>query len=158
MEVKTNKEYQAMQKEIAAAEREVRSYEDRILERMEEGEALGREVKAAEAALAEERRRIEAEGRALDDEGAALEAELTRLAAEREALRGAVAAEALRLFDRLLQAGRGVAVVEARDGHCGACHVRLRPQVFNDVRRNDALIQCDHCKRLLYFQPGASPA
>ena len=34
MEVKTNKEYQAMQKEIATAEEGVRSHEDRILERM----------------------------------------------------------------------------------------------------------------------------
>jgi predicted nucleic acid-binding Zn-ribbon protein len=33
------------------------------------------------------------------------------------------------------------------------CHVRLRPQVFNEVRRNEALIQCDSCLRILYFAP-----
>jgi len=33
------------------------------------------------------------------------------------------------------------------------CHVRLRPQVFNTVRRNDAILQCDHCNRILYFVP-----
>jgi predicted nucleic acid-binding Zn-ribbon protein len=42
-EVKTNKEYQAMQKEITTAEEAVRSHEDRILERMEEAENLSRE-------------------------------------------------------------------------------------------------------------------
>src|SRR5580765_1162275 len=44
MEVKTNKEYQAMQKEIGVAEQEVRSHEDRVLERMEEAESLAAEL------------------------------------------------------------------------------------------------------------------
>src|SRR5262245_8950977 len=51
MAVKTNKEYQAMQKEIATAEHEVRSHEDRMLERMEEADLLAAELKKAEAAL-----------------------------------------------------------------------------------------------------------
>jgi predicted nucleic acid-binding Zn-ribbon protein len=49
----------------------------------------------------------------------------------------------------------GVAVAEARDGICTICHVRLRPQVFNTVRRNDEVIQCDSCQRILYFVPPA---
>jgi predicted nucleic acid-binding Zn-ribbon protein len=44
-----------------------------------------------------------------------------------------------------------VAVAEARDGLCTICHVRLRPQVFNEVRKNESIIQCDSCRRILYF-------
>ncbi len=52
-----------------------------------------------------------------------------------------------------------VAMAEARDGICTVCHVRLRPQVFNTVRRNEAVIQCDSCQRILYFvTPVAAPA
>jgi predicted nucleic acid-binding Zn-ribbon protein len=51
MEVKTNKEYHAMQTEITAAETLVRREEDRLLERMEEAELFAAELKAAEAAL-----------------------------------------------------------------------------------------------------------
>ena len=47
----------------------------------------------------------------------------------------------------------GIAVAEARDGICMICHVRLRPQVFNNVRRNTEIIQCDTCQRILYFVP-----
>jgi hypothetical protein len=50
----------------------------------------------------------------------------------------------------------GVAVAEARDGICTICHVRLRPQVFNTIRRNDEIIQCDSCQRILYFVPKAA--
>ena len=49
-----------------------------------------------------------------------------------------------------------IAVAEARDGVCTICHVRLRPQVFNTVRRNEEILQCDHCNRILYFVPAAA--
>src|SRR5262245_47872800 len=51
MEVKTNKEYHAMQTEIATAEQGVRQQEDRLLDRMEEAETQAAELKAAESAL-----------------------------------------------------------------------------------------------------------
>jgi hypothetical protein len=57
-----------------------------------------------------------------------------------------------------------VAVAEARNGLCTICHVRLRPQVFNEIRRNETIIQCDSCRRILYFagesdtQPSAPQA
>ena len=47
----------------------------------------------------------------------------------------------------------GVAMAEARGGVCTICHVRLRPQVFNTVLRNDSILQCDHCNRILYYVP-----
>jgi predicted nucleic acid-binding Zn-ribbon protein len=49
-------------------------------------------------------------------------------------------------------------MAEARGGICTVCHVRLRPQVFNEVRRNDSLIQCESCNRILYFVPAPAPA
>ena len=49
-------------------------------------------------------------------------------------------------------------VAEARDGHCTECHVRLRPQHYNEVRRNDSLIQCESCLRILYYAPPADAA
>jgi predicted nucleic acid-binding Zn-ribbon protein len=37
--------------------------------------------------------------------------------------------------------------------------VRLRPQVFNTVLRNEQIVQCDHCNRILYYKPvAAAPA
>ena len=51
-----------------------------------------------------------------------------------------------------------IAVAEARDGLCVVCHVRLRPQVFNEVRRNDGIVQCDSCTRILYYVPPAAQA
>lgn len=153
MEVKTNKEYQAMQTEIGVAEQNVRSHEDRLLERMMETDALAAEAKAAEQALKAEQAEVAREKQTLDAEKTALAAELHRIDAERETVSARLSAPALSLFQHVARNRRGVALSEARDGHCTQCHVRLRPQVFNDVRRNDALIQCESCFRILYFVP-----
>ena len=158
MAVKTNKEYQAMQTEIATAEGLVRSHEDRLLDLMEVSEQEAADLKAAEAAMKSEQAAIAAEQQALDAEKGTQGAELERLTAERAALLPQISQEALTIFERVAHGRKGVAVAEARDGLCVVCHVRLRPQVFNEVRRNAAIVQCDSCTRILYYVPAAPQA
>jgi hypothetical protein len=160
MEVKTNKEYQAMQKEISVAEEEVSSQETRMLECMEEADALAIELKAAEAALKADKAEVTRELEQLDKERADIERQLQQTHQERQALAAQVSRDALSVFERVAHGRKGLAMAEARDGLCTVCHVRLRPQIYNEVRRNDSLIQCDSCQRILYFVPipsGATP-
>jgi hypothetical protein len=160
MEVKTNKEYQAMQKEMSVAEQEISDLETRMLERMEEADSLAVELKTAQGALAAEQAEITRERQALENERGTVADDLKRLSEERARTAALVSAEALALFERLAHNRRGLAMAEARDGLCTVCHVRLRPQVFNEARRNAGIVQCDSCTRILYFVPvvpAASP-
>ena len=154
-EVKTNKEYTALLKEIATAEQDVRTHEDRLLERMEEAETLAAALKAAEAALKTERAEVSKEQTMLDAERRELEKELSRGTEARAAVTAKLSSETLMLFERVAHGRKGIAVAEARGGLCTVCHVRLRPQMFNDVRRNDGIYQCGSCTRILYFVPSA---
>ena len=158
MEVKTNKEYQAMQKEMSVAEHEISDFETRMLERMEEADGLAIELKTAQAALAAEQAEIARERESLDKERVTLADELQHAGEERASTAALVGREALALFERIAQGRRGQAMAEARDGLCTVCHVRLRPQVFNEARRNAGIVQCDSCTRILYFVPVASTA
>ena len=158
MEVKTNKEYQAMQKEITMAEAEVSSQETRMLECMEEADTLAVELKSAEAALKADKTEVAREIEQLDTERSEVERKLQQTLQERQSLAARISREALTVFERVAHGRKGLAVAEARDGLCTVCHVRLRPQVFNEVRRNDSLIQCDSCTRILYFVPAPSGA
>jgi uncharacterized protein len=151
MEVKTNKEYHAMQTEIATAEQNVRGQEDRLLERMEEAETHAAELKGAEAALKAGQAEVGRERERMNAERATLEGDLARTDAERAGVASHLTPPALALFEHVSKHRRGIAMSEARDGLCTQCHVRLRPQVYNDVRRNAALIQCESCSRILYF-------
>jgi uncharacterized protein len=158
MAVKTNQEYHAIQHEIAFAQTAVKDIEDKILERMVEADDFAAMVKRAEAELAAEQKKVDAEKRALAAEVAGLRISLEKVQAERAAIVAALDPKVLGIFDLVSRRRHGVAVAEARDGICTICHVRMRPQVFNNVRRNDDIIQCDSCQRILYFVPAAPAA
>jgi len=153
MAVKTNQEYHAIQHEIAFAQSEIKTLEDKILERMLEGDDLTAALKRAEAALAAEQKAVEAERRALAAETVELKASLERDTATRAALASTIDPHVLAIFELVSKRRNGVALAEAKDGVCTICHVRLRPQVFNNVRRNEDIIQCDSCNRILFFVP-----
>ena len=154
MDVKTNKEYQAMQVEIAGSEAEVRRLEDGILEQLLEADELQAEVERAERRLADDRAAVEAERAGLEREQVELGQRLGQLEADRKRQVGLLAPRILSLFETVAR-HRSVAVVEARDGRCSSCQVRLRPQLFNHVRLNERLIQCESCQRILYFDASA---
>ena len=158
MEVKTNKEYQAMQKEMSAAEQEISDFETRMLERMEEADALAIELKGVQAALTSAQAEITRDRAALENERTTVDDDLKRVSEERARTAALVGGELLALFDRVAHGRRGVAMAEARDGLCTVCHVRLRPQVFNQARRNTDIVQCDSCTRILYYVPIATAA
>jgi predicted nucleic acid-binding Zn-ribbon protein len=156
--VKTNREYQAMQHEIETAKRERDAAEDKVLERMEQIEALTAEVKQAEAARAAQKKTVDAEKAALAAELAADERTLAEKTAAREALVASVEPRLMSLFEQVAKVRKGVALSMAtRDGLCSVCHVRMRPQVFQQVRQNESVVQCDSCQRILYWVPPPAP-
>ena len=157
MAVKTNQEYHAIQHEMSHAQGEIKKYEDQILERMVEADDLTATIKSAEAALAAEQKTIEAERTRLKAEDAETRKSLDALGAERARIVDGIDKRVLAIYDTAYARRHDIAVAEARDGICTICHVRLRPQVFNDVRRNDAIVQCDSCQRILYFVPAPAP-
>ncbi len=158
MSVKTNIEYQAMQKEMSHAQGEVKKHEDRILELMLEADELSAVLKEAETALAAEQKAVEKERKQLAAELADVKTSVERITADRGALIAQLNPQVVSTFELVAKRRNGVAVAEARDGICTICHVRLRPQVFNTVRRNEEIMQCDSCQRILYFVPAPQPA
>ena len=156
MSVKTNQEYHAIQHEMAFAQAEIKTREDQILELMVQADELTADVKQADAALASEQTAVEAEGKNIAAESTELQASLGRIANERKTTIESIAPQVVAVFDQVARRRGGVAVAEARDGVCTICHVRMRPQVFNTVRRNDEIVQCEHCQRILFYVPVAT--
>ncbi len=158
MAVKTNQEYHAIQHEIAHAQGEIKTHEDRMLERMLEADDLTATIKKAETDLAAEQKAIEADRKAMKAEHGELQTALERITAERAQIIGTLDKQVLLIFEQVSRKRNGVAVAEAKDGICTICHVRLRPQVFNTVRRNEEIVQCDSCNRILFFVPAPAGA
>ena len=152
MEVKTNKEYTAVLHEIEGVEREIKAREDLILEEMEKAEALAQEVKREEADFKVVEADAKKEKADLDARAATLAGGGAAAAAERDAVAASVPEDALALYARVAKQ-RGTAVAEARDGMCQACHVRMRLQIWVEVKKNEQLFQCESCSRVLFYEP-----
>jgi predicted nucleic acid-binding Zn-ribbon protein len=156
--VKTNREYQAIQVEIETAQKALGVVEEKVLERMMEADALAAEIKKAEQALAVQQKEVEAEKKAMAEELATVETALSQATERRATVIAAMEPRLVALFEQVARARKGIAIcIATRDGLCSACHVRLRPQVFQEVRRNDAIIQCFSCNRVLYYVPPPPP-
>ena len=124
---------------IEGVERDIKGREDLILEEMEKAEGLAATVKREEAdfkAIEAEARQSQAE---LDAVAAKLQASAASLRAERDSAAASVPEDARALYTRVARQ-RGSGVAEAKDGMCQACHVRLRIQVWVEVRKNEQII------------------
>jgi len=152
MEVKTNREYQAMQREIEVAQHEVQKQEDRLLEQMLEFDEVTQHVKRAEQAFVHDQAANEAERAALASHLADAQAAMVRLAAQRGALAAEISPPVLGIFERVLRYRKISAVVPVRDGRCAACQILIRPQTVNELRRNEIIFQCESCQRILYYE------
>jgi predicted nucleic acid-binding Zn-ribbon protein len=152
MEVKTNKEYTAVLHEIDGVEREIKARDDLTFGEMEKEEALAQEVKREEADFKAVEADAKKEKAELDARAASLEVEAERLRKDRDAVAASVPEEALALYTRVAKQ-RGTGAAEARDGVCQACHVRMRLQIWVEVKRNEQLFQCESCSRVLYYEP-----
>ena len=151
--VKTNQEYTALLHEIDTAKTEKDGLEEKILVLMEEADAVTADIKSAEAALATAAREGERIRAAMAAERQTLDAELARLAGARKGEVAAIEAPVLARYEQLLKGRKGLAVAEMHGETCSACFVRLRPHITQQVRRNDSIVQCESCQRILYFVP-----
>jgi hypothetical protein len=151
-EIKTNQEYSAVLKEIEGLKHKVSVLEEAILVLLDQIEV---ELKAR----AEEEQRVRSsEAEALRDTQRK-EAELRQLRGRLSELQGArkgrsknVELSLLQQYLRLIKSRAGLAVAPARDGSCEGCHVALTPQLYNEVRRNEEILTCERCGRILYWR------
>lgn len=150
---KTNEQYRAFQHEIEYLEKEIRKFEDRILELMGESETLDANVKKADAALKQEKQVVEGEKAAARERTAADQAALDQIKAERAAIAQKLPPATAAAYERIFKKRGGVAVAEASGGRCSACQITLRPQYFQDLRRGDHVMFCESCGRILYYNP-----
>ena len=157
--VKTNKEYQALGHEMETAAQDLAAVEEKVLEQMMDADVIAADIKQAEGVLVREQKEVDADKAALAKELATVEAALSQASAARTELVAQTDHKLLSMFEQVARARKGIAIcVATRDGLCSACHVRLRPQVFQEVRRNDAIIQCNSCNRILYYVPPPAQA
>lgn len=150
-EIKTNKEYQALLKEIETAEKENKTIEDEILVFMEKIDGAAAQIAEAEKRANEEEAAIAVEQKDQEEVFARTEAELKTAVQQRQEAAAAIEKQILLQYQKLLNS-IGTALAEARGEACSGCFMSIPPQVFVNVKKNENVINCPNCGRILYYK------
>ena len=150
MSVKTNEEYRALQHEIEHAQSGIRKIEDEILNLMIQGETGQTDIKTAEARLKEDQAGVTEERKQLEEQNKRDLSALESYLKERKEIQASVSPDLVSQYERVRKHRGGIGVAAARNEVCEICQVRIRPQVFQEIRPNDQIIACDACQRFLY--------
>ena len=149
-QVKTNKEYSAMQREIDTLKADNSMLEETILKRFEEIDAVSQERQREQRLLAEHQERLRREQQRIEQELAALAEQIAQLEKRRQTILPDVPQPTLVTYERILSIRDGLALVPLISESCGGCHRRLPPQVINQVYLQADLVTCESCNRILY--------
>jgi predicted nucleic acid-binding Zn-ribbon protein len=151
-EIKNNKEYQALLKEIEAGEQENKAIEDEILVLMEKIDAAAAAITEAEKQAKETDAAITAEQKEHEAAVVKIGEELKAAEKHRNEMAAGIEPSILSQYRKLLATKAGFAIAEARSESCSGCYMSIPPQVFVNVKKNESIITCPHCSRILYYK------
>ncbi len=152
LEVKNNKEYQAMLKEIETSEKTKSDLESRIIALMEEMDKLIVLVKKDEELLKQAESNHEKEKKIIEDDLNAIDADTMTWTGKRAVLEKSVPADLLARYERIRKRNNGIGVIPVWKAVCSGCHMNIPPQLYNELQRSDDLLSCPNCNRIMYFQ------
>ena len=151
MRASNEREYAAALREVDYTRKAIGSMETEVIKLLEETEKLEAELRERTPEMESRRQEVDAQLARWREAAAQQAARLVELRGRRPALLDVLSPAARSDYDRLSRMRSGLALAEARAHSCQACRMSLRPQVFNDIRRGDRLINCENCGRILYF-------
>ena len=151
LEVKTNKEYQACLTEIEATKESNSREEEGILRLLDEIDEVKKGLSKREKEVILTVEKIEAEKKVIQEKMAHDDEGWKKQMARRETLAKQLKSHLFKLYNTLRAKRRGVSVVKVSHETCQGCFLNIPPQLFIEVQKNNALMQCPHCNRILYW-------
>ena len=155
-QVKTNREYTAMQHEIDTLKADNSLLEEAILKLFDELDQATKLRQQETQRLASEEERQRNERARIEQELAEVREKLVHMERSRQLLVPDVPPQTLATYERVLALREGLALVPLMDNSCGGCYRRMPPQVINEVYLKAKLVSCESCNRILYFDEAHS--
>ena len=152
LEVKNNKEYQAMLKENEIAEATRGDVETESISILDELEKLSVLVKKDQVTLDEYRKKYEEEKRLIEVDLNSIDTDFVSWEQKRIGLINKIPADLLSRYERIKKRSNGIGVISVWKAVCNGCHMNIPPQLYNELQKSSELISCPNCHRIMYFQ------
>lgn len=145
--IRTNKELEAIRRQMETQRIWNRDNENKALELMEKIDVRQKELDKQNAAMSATEQEIVLESERISKDVSELRAEMDALNSKREGLAKAVPEKELAIYNRV--ASRGHAISKVDRGICSACFMKLPPQVHNLALLQKEVVTCPSCGRIL---------
>jgi len=158
MNIKNNREYRALLKEIEETKKENMAKEDMILSCLEELEGLNEELEAKGKSLSAMQDRIKSEEITIGKEVAHFQEELSDVEKSRKNLMQTIDSRLFAKYKQIKARSGGIAISLVHNATCSECHLSIPPQMYNELQKQDTLKFCPHCQRILYWKKAEAAA
>jgi hypothetical protein len=151
--VKTNKEYQALLKEIDDLKEKNSNLEDVMIEFLDRIEDAENTLNAKMTEYSELQARLNNEKETIQEETETGKRQLENLDVALNSVVAEIDAGLLAIYNKTksLQ-GNGIAIVAVKDAICQGCNMNIPPQMYNELQRGDSLKKCPICDRIIYWK------
>ena len=149
-EVKTNREYSILLKEIEEAKQKDNDMEEEIISKMLSADEIEDEIKTASQKYSEAEEKFSKEKDVLQQEKKKFEAKKDKLNQKKEKLVPKIPSDQVSLYLKIYKRNSGIALSPVKEEFCSLCHLRIRPQVINELKGKEKIILCENCGRILY--------
>lgn len=153
-EIKTNKEYQAVMKEIENAKKLNHQREEEVLALLEKIEEMQKYLTKVEKNLEARREEYQHQVAELKRRMASFELEMAEELRHRQEKEKEIPPDLLQKYHRISERRQGLAIVKVQNGTCQACFMNIRPQLFIELQKQESLIVCPNCSRILLWENG----
>jgi predicted nucleic acid-binding Zn-ribbon protein len=148
-EVRNNKEYDALTKEIDFASESMKNLEKQFASLESAMTSAKSEIDAAAVQLEEVKKQLDEKTAELAEVSKANEEEELQLTHQRQKIVVRLKGDTLSRYDRIRKGRSGKAVAVVRRGSCGGCHNKIPPQRLMELRTQKKMFMCEHCGRIL---------
>jgi predicted nucleic acid-binding Zn-ribbon protein len=149
--IKTQREYEAITSELAQIKEKLEAMEEEELNAYQELENVNKaleEQKAIHGELSSEIKDLEKKvGKAMDEK----QKELKSCLRGKDKISSGLDEEIIYKFEKIVKKKDGIGIVSIKRNVCMGCNMILPPQFVNNVRREDAIIFCPNCSRILFY-------
>jgi predicted nucleic acid-binding Zn-ribbon protein len=126
--------------------------EEEILQVMDEIDELKKDLSKREKDTGVTLEEIEAERNKLQEKMAHDEKVWDKQMERREVLSKQIELKLVKLYNTLKEKRQGVGVVSVKHETCQGCFVNVPPQLFIEVQKNNTIVRCPNCNRILFWE------
>jgi predicted nucleic acid-binding Zn-ribbon protein len=149
--IKTQKEYEALASEIAQIDEKLQLIEEEELNAEQEIESLNKSIEEMKSLYDNLKKEINERQKEVTQALAKKQKELDKYLKEKEKISSGLDEEVIYKFEKIVKKKDGIGIVSIRNSVCMGCNMNLPPQFVNDVRREEEIIFCPNCSRILYY-------